>query len=206
MISHVDDYFTQGCGRCERFATPACSTRRWASGLLQLRRICLDLALVETAKWGHPCYMHAGRNIAVLGAFRDDLRISFFDAALLQDPQRVLERQGPHTRHPDMIRFTDNHGVGAMEPTLRAYLQEAMGHAQAGIRPPRVAHTLEPPDELVEALDADPALAAAFHALTPGRQRSWVIQLASAKKTGTRVARIVAARGRILAGKGALER
>lgn len=206
MITHVDDYFSQGCGRCARFATPECSTRRWAEGLRQLRRLCLDLQLVETAKWGHPCYMHAGRNIAVLGAFRDDLRISFFDAALLKDPQRVLERQGPHTRHADMIRFTDNHGVGALEPILRAYLQEAMGYAHAGIRPPKVAHTLELPDELVEALDADPALAEAYHALTPGRQRSWVIHLASAKKTETRVARIVAARGRILAGKGALER
>ncbi len=206
MITDIDVYFASGCGRCERFATPDCATRRWADGLQQLRRLCLDMPLVETVKWGHPCYMHAGRNIAVLGAFRDDLRISFFNAALLKDPQGVLERQGPNTRHPDMIRFTDNAGVGAMAATLQAYLHEAMGYAGAGIRPPRDAQALELPDELLEALEADTALAEAFHALTPGRQRSHVIHLMAAKKSETRVARILAARDRILTGKGAQER
>lgn len=206
MITRIEDYFAQGCGRCDRFATPECSARRWAAGLQQIRQLCLDLRLVEVVKWGHPCYMHAGRNIAVLGAHRDDLRIGFFDAALLKDPQGVLERQGPHTRHPDTIRFTDDASVAAMAPILRSYLHEAMGYAQAGIRPPREQHALELPDELVEALDADTALAEAFRALTPGRQRSYVIHLSSARKSETRVARILALRGRILAGKGALER
>lgn len=206
MITRIEDDFTQGCGRCDRFATPDCSTRRWADGLRQIRRLCLDLQLVETVKWGHPCYMHAGRNIAVLGAFRDDLRVSFFDAALLKDPQGVLERQGPNTRHPDMIRFSDNASIGAMETTLRSYLKEAMDYAAAGTWPPKEKHDLDLPDELVEALEADAELAEAFRSLTPGRQRSCVIHLSSAKKPETRVSRIVALRGRILAGKGALER
>ena len=64
MITDPGDYFAKGCGRCDRFATPECSTRRWAAGLAALRRICLEAGLTETAKWGHPCYMHAGRNIA----------------------------------------------------------------------------------------------------------------------------------------------
>jgi uncharacterized protein YdeI (YjbR/CyaY-like superfamily) len=206
MITDIDDYFAKGCGRCERFATPECSTRRWVSGLEQIRAICLDLQLVETVKWGHPCYMHAGRNVAILGALRNEMRLSFFNAALMKDPEGVLERQGPNTRHPDMIRFTDNAQVAAMASTLRHYLQEAMAYAAAGIQPPKEKHLIELPDEMAEALDADAELAEAFHALTPGRQRSYVIHLNSAKKSETRVARIVALRGRILAGRGAMER
>lgn len=206
MITKIEDYFSLGCGRCERFATADCSTRKWAGGLLTLRQICIDMQLVETVKWAHPCYMHHDRNIAIIGALRGDFRLSFFNAALMQDAAGVLERQGPNTRHPDMIRFTDNAQVAAMEGTIRAYLQEAMSYAEAGIKPPKDAGEIELPDELVEALDADPELAEAFHSLTPGRQKSYVINLNSAKKPETRIARIVAFRDRILAGKGALER
>lgn len=206
MITDLEDFYTKGCGRCPRFATPDCSTRRWIDGLLALRRICLDVGLEETVKWGHPCFVHAGRNVAVFGALRGDYRLSFFHAALLQDPEGVLERPGPNSRHPSLIRFTRNEDVVALEPVLRTYLREAMGYAEAGVLPAKEAHDLELPDELVEALDADPELAEAFHRLTPGRQRSYVIHLAGAKKPETRVARIAKLRDKVIAGKGAMER
>ncbi|MCU0909910.1 MAG: YdeI/OmpD-associated family protein [Rhodobacteraceae bacterium] len=206
MITDIGDYFARGCGRCVRFDTPDCSTRRWAGGLADLRRLCLGAGLDETVKWGHPCYMHAGRNIAIIGALRDDFRLSFFDAALLSDPAGVLERQGPNTRHPDMIRFTANGQVAERAAVIRDYLAEAMGHAARGTRPPKDDAAPDMPAELVEALDADAALAEAFHGLTPGRQRSYVIALSDAKKPETRVARIGRFRERILAGKGAMER
>jgi uncharacterized protein YdeI (YjbR/CyaY-like superfamily) len=150
--------------------------------------------------------MHDGRNIALIGALRGDFRLSFFNAALMKDPEGVLERQGPNTRVPDMIRFTDNARVAEMEHTIRSYLQEAMGYATAGIKPPKEDRALELPDELAEALASDDELAEAFYALTPGRQRSYIINLNGAKKSETRVTRIAAFRDRILAGKGALER
>ncbi|MCU0863961.1 MAG: YdeI/OmpD-associated family protein [Planctomycetes bacterium] len=206
MVRDIDDYFAKGCGRCGRFATADCSTRAWAPGLAELRRICLAAGLVETVKWGQPCYMHAGRNIVILGALRGDFRISFFDAALLRDPEQVLEKQGPNTRHADAIRFTDNLQVAAREEVLTAYLREAMRNAAAGKRVPKQPHALELPAELITALDADAELATAFRSLTPGRQRSYVIALASAKAAATRVARIAKFRSRILAGKGAQER
>ncbi|WP_413875572.1 YdeI/OmpD-associated family protein [Albidovulum sp.] len=210
MITEIEDYFTRGCGRCDRFATPDCSTRRWARGLADLRRICRGAGLVETVKWGHPCYMHAGRNIALIGAFRDDFRLSFFNAALMTDPDGVLERQGPNTRHPGMMRFADNGRVAAMAPVIAAYLAEAMGYAGAGLRPPKEPDDPDLPGdlpgELAEALDADPELAEAFHRLTPGRRKSYVINLNGAVKPETRVARIERFRDRILAGKGAMER
>jgi uncharacterized protein YdeI (YjbR/CyaY-like superfamily) len=205
MITDVEDFFTKGCGRCDRFATLDCSTRPWAQGLADLRRICREAGLIETVKWAHPCYMHAGRNIAIIGAFRGDFRLSFFDAALLRDPEGILERQGPNTQHPDMIRFTGNGQVREREPVILSTLREAMHHAEQGLRPPRQENALDLPVELVEALDADPGLAEAFHALTPGRRRSYVIALGSAKTSATRAARIAKFRGRIIAGKGATE-
>jgi uncharacterized protein YdeI (YjbR/CyaY-like superfamily) len=206
VITEIEDYFSVGCGRCERFATADCSTRKWADGLLALRRICVAAGLVETVKWAHPCYMHRNRNIAIIGALRTDFRLSFFNAALMKDPKGVLERQGANTKHPDMIRFTDNAQVLAMEQVVRSYLNEAMGYADSGVKPPKDAIEVELPLELTEALNADPVLAEAFHSLTPGRQRSYVINLSTAKKPQTCMSRIVAFRDRILAGKGALER
>ncbi|MEC9196325.1 MAG: YdeI/OmpD-associated family protein [Pseudomonadota bacterium] len=206
MITEIEDYFKKGCDRCARFATPDCSTRLWAEGLRDLRRICCDAGLEETVKWGHPCYMHAGRNIVIMGAFRGDFRLTFFNAALMTDPERVLERSGPNSRHPDVLRFADNDQVVAREPVIRAYLAEAMAYAQEGRKPPRDDVVLEFPEELTEALDADAELAEAFHALTPGRQKSYVINLRNAKKPETRTARIIGFRDKILAGKGALDR
>ena len=206
MITDIEDFFSKGCGRCERFATPACSANRWHAGLTALRAICRSVGLVETVKWGHPCYMHAGRNIALIGALQGDFRLNFFNAALMKDPDGLLERQGPNTQHPDSIRFTASGQVDERAASIRAYLQEAMAYADAGTLPVKVPQALELPDELVEAMDADPELAEAFHRLTPGRQRSYVIHLSSAKTVATRVSRIAKARQGILAGKGANER
>lgn len=206
MITDPEDYFTKGCGRCERFATPDCSTRQWIDGLNHLRRICLDMGLEETVKWAHPTYMHADRNIAIFGAFRGDFRLSFMNPDLLNDTDGVLEPQGPNSRTPGMIRFTDIIQVGAMEPVIRAYLRQLMDHAEAGTKPPKVQTEIDMLEELSEALDADPELSEAFHALTPGRQRSYMFNLNHAKQSATRIARIEKFRDRIIAGKGAMER
>ena len=206
MITRIDDYFTRGCGRCERFATAECSTQLWKHGLAELRRICLDEEVTETVKWGHPCFVRNGRNIAIIGAFRGDFRLSFFNAALMKDPDGVLEKGGPNTRHADMIRFTDEDRVRRLEPVIRSYLREAVGYADAGIKPPKEQAELELPAELSEALEVDLELAEAFHKLTPGRKKSYVINLRSARKPETRVARIAKFRDKIIAGKGAMER
>lgn len=135
-----------------------------------------------------------------------DFRLTFFNAGLMADPDRVLERQGPNTQVADMIRFTDNGQVAARARVILAYLAEAAGHARAGIRPLRAPRDIELPEELIDALDGDPELYEAFAALTPGRRKSYAIALASAKTQATRVARIAKFRGKILAGKSATER
>lgn len=206
MITDIEDYFTKGCGRCDRFDTPDCSIRPWAQGLRALRSLCLEAGLEETVKWAHPCYMHRGRNIAIFGAFRGDFRLSFMNPALMTDPDDVLEPHGPNARHAGTLRFMANDQVAPKAPIIRAYLAEAMGYAAQGIKPPKDHSMPDFPEELVAALDADPTLAEAFHALTPGRQKSYLINLNGAKQAATRVNRIEKFRDKIMAGKGALER
>lgn len=205
MITDIEDFFTIGCGRCDRWQTPQCSSQIWKPGLLALRRICLDMGLEEHVKWAHPCYMHAGRNICLIGALQGDFRLNFFNAALMKDPEGIMSKQGPNTQNPDSVLFTDVAQVAEREAILRAYIAEAKGYAEAGIVAEKVAAEIELPEELIEAMDGDPELAEAFHALTPGRQRSYVIALSGAKASATKVARIEKLRPKILAGKGANE-
>lgn len=206
MIKLVDEYFTQGCGRCSRFATPACATQQWSDGLRLLRDTCLSAGLEETAKWGHPCYTHQGRNIAILGAFRADFRITFFNASLLKDKAKLLLRKGPNSAHSDMLSFTDLAQAQSLQATVHAYLKEAMGLAEVNAKPVKVTGEILLPIELTQVLAEDQELAQAFHKLTPGRQRSYVIQINAAKKVATRLSRIQSHRSRILAGRGANER
>ncbi|PTX03888.1 YdeI/OmpD-associated family protein [Pararhodobacter aggregans] len=203
MITEAAAFFEDGCGRCDRFATPDCSARLWRDGVLALRRLCLDAGLEEAVRWGHPCYRHAGRNLALIGAFREDFRLSFPDAALLGDPEGLLEKPGPNSQTPSMLRFTDAAQVAAMAPAIAALLAEAKAKAEAGLKPARAPTEVELPEVLVRALDEDAELAEGFAALTPGRQRSYVIALASAKTEATQSKRIAKYRDKILAGKGA---
>ena len=206
MITDPDEFFARGCGRCDRFATPQCSTRRWIEGLNALRRICLDAGLNETLKWSHPGYTHAGRNIALIGAFLGDFRLIFMNPGLLNDTEGVLQPQGPGSQTPSIIRFTDVKQVTEREGVIRVYLRQLMDHAEAGTKPPRTIREIDMPPELADALDADPALSEAYQRLTPGRRNSYLVNLNQAKQSATRTARIEKFRDKIIAGKGALER
>ncbi len=206
MITDVEDFFTKGCGRCDKFNTPNCVTRTWIDGLNHLRRICQDMGLEEHVKWAHPCYMHNDRNIVLFGALRNDFRLSFFNAGLLKDPEGALVPNGPNSQTPSVIKFTANEQVAELEPTIRAYIAELMDAAEKGLKPPKVEREIDLPEEMIDALDSDPELAEAFHNLTPGRQKSYAINLNGAKKSETRINRIAKFRDHIIAGKGAMER
>ncbi|SEM67815.1 Uncharacterized conserved protein YdeI, YjbR/CyaY-like superfamily, DUF1801 family [Loktanella fryxellensis] len=207
MIGRVEDYFTAGCGRCARFGTPDCAAMIWRDGIAALRDLCRAAGLDETLKWGHPCYAHAGRNIALIGATRGAFHLSLMDVDLLSQPCPLLQPAGPNSRSADTLRLINAVDVARHADTIRAVLAELMDHAAAGRRPaPRVAEAPDLPDALVMALDGDPALAAAFAALTPGRQRGWALHVSGAKGADTQVARIANARDRIIAGRGLHDR
>lgn len=206
MITEIGDYFTKGCGRCARYDTADCSVRLWQEGVLALRVLVLDCGLAETVKWGHPCYRLGDRNIALIGALRGDFRLSFMNAALLSDPDGLLRPSGPNTQTPDVILFRDARAVADLADGIRALIEQAKHFARAGIKPARRTESPDLPGDLAAALNADPELAFAFHRLTPGRQRSYVIALSSAKAPATRTRRIEGFRAGILAGRGAQER
>lgn len=206
MGDNVDTYFAKGCGRCERFGTPDCSVQIWQEGMLKLRKICLAAGLEETLKWGHAAYRHAGRNIVILGAFRDNFRLTFMDAELLTDKDGLLEKAGPNSSTANLIKFSDAAQVKSLQKKIEAFLEVAKTQAAEGKRPKRKPASFTLPDELVAALADDSALAKAFNKLTPGRQRSYVLNLESAKQVSTRLARIEKFRPKIMASKGATER
>ena len=180
----------------------------WHAELEQLRRIVLECGLTEEVKWGSPCFTVDGGNVVILAPMKDSCALSFFKGALRKDPDGVLERPGDNSRSGRLIRFTEVDGILAMEDTLKAYVTEAADLERAGAKVDfaKDRDHVPVPDELRAAFDDDPALAAAFEGLTPGRRRGWLIHFSGAKQAATRTSRIAKAAPRILAGKGMHDR
>lgn len=180
-------------------------SERWQAEMSALRPILLDCGLTEAIKWGKPCYSSDGRNIVILQEMKEFLALMFFKGALLDDADDVLEDQGPNSRSAKRIRFTSVDDVTRLADTIRAYVEDAIEVEESGLE-------VGPPPELVLAeelqrrLDQDPQLAAAFSALTPGRQREYNLHVSDAKQASTRESRVDKHVPRILAGKGLRDR
>ena len=171
-----------------------------------LRAVALSAGLDEALKWGKPCFT-AGGNVAIVQPFKDFVALMFFKGSLLADPAGLLRDQGENSQAARRLEFRALAEVTAGQDALRRFLAEAVALERAGAKVPFAARReLVLPDELVNALDADPELAAAWAALTPGRQRSWVLHFAGAKKAETRVARVAKAAAAVMTGKGWNER
>ena len=180
---------------------------RWSEGLGALRAILRECPLVEDFKWGKACYTSGGHATAILFGFKDYFAVGFLRGSLLKDPNAILQAPGEHSQAMRQIRFTEAGQVGQLEPVVRAYALEAVELERAGIKVAFKAKAdLELPEELQARLEADPALKAAFDALTPGRRRSWAIFVSQAKQAATRAARVEKAAPQILAGRGMPER
>ncbi len=180
----------------------------WGDVLGELRRIVLACGLVEEEKWGAPCFTADGGNVVILAPMKDSCALSFFKGVLLKDPEGGLEKAGANTRSGRIIRFTAVDQVLAMEGTLRAYVTEAAELERAGatVDFAKDRDDIPVPDELRDALDADPALRAAWEGLTPGRRRGWLVHVTGAKASATRASRVAKAAPRIMAGKGLHDR
>ncbi|AZQ68612.1 hypothetical protein EF888_16625 [Silicimonas algicola] len=178
----------------------------WADEMRALRAILLASPLDEAFKWRQPVYMWEGANLALVGAFRADCVLSFFKGVLLTDPEGILVPPGDNSRSARVARFTSVEDIETAAPALRALIDEAIRLESEGAMVDLPKDDLDPPAELIDALDADEPLREAFEALTPGRRRSWILHLNGAKQSATRSARIEKARDRILAGKGLNDR
>lgn len=176
---------------------------QWRDEFEKLRTIALDCDLTEELKWGNPCYTLEQSNIVLMHGFKEYCALLFFKGALLQDPEGILVQQTKNVQATRQIRFTNVQDIVEMEPILRAYIRQAIDVEKAGLTV-EFKETAEfaMPEEFQSKLDDIPALKTAFEALTPGRQRAYLLHFSSPKQSKTREARIEKAMPQILDGKG----
>ena len=167
------------------------SETRWGEAFGALRQILLDSGLTEDIKWMVPCYSFEGSNVALIHGFKDYCAILFIKGALLKDPQGILVQQTKNVQAGRQIRFTEAGQVADLGPVIRAYLEEAVEAERSGMKVTLKKTTeFSVPEEFQVRLSGDPGLRAAFEALTPGRQRGYLLHFSSAKQAKTREARI----------------
>jgi len=176
---------------------------QWQKETRQLRKLLLGCSLEETLKWGVPCYTSGGSNIVLIHTFKEYCALLFFKGALLKDPQGILVQQTKQVQAARQVRFTDVTQVVQQAAALRAYVYEAIEVEKAGLKVTlKKTEAYEVPEELQQQLKERPELAAAFRALTPGRQRAYLLYFSQAKQTKTRLSRIEKCTPQILVGKG----
>ena len=176
---------------------------QWKSSFAKLRGLALDSGLTEELKWGHPCYTLKGKNVFLMHGFNDYCALLFLKGALLKDDHKILVQQTESVQSARQIRFTSAKEILKLAPVVQGYMQQAIMVEQSGKKVPlKKTVEFEMPEEFKRALKEMPDLKKAFHALTPGRQRGYLLHFAAAKQSKTREARIEKNVERILAGKG----
>ena len=177
--------------------------KQWQDEMLKLRAIARDCGLTEELKWRQPCYTFEGHNIAIIGPFKNFCVLSFFKGALLKDPKGILEQLGENTQSGRTIRFTSLQQIEKLEPAIKNLLKEAIKAEKAGLKVEFKKITERPiPEELEAKFKEMPALKKAFNALTPGRQREYLLHFSSAKQSATRTSRIEKCTPKVLKGEG----
>src|SRR6266480_4678957 len=174
--------------------------KKWREEFEKLRRILLGCRLTEELKWSKPCYTFQKSNIVIIQGFKEFCALLFCKGALLTDPNGILKKFGWQAAR--RIPFTNVREIVEMEPILKAYLHEAIEVEKAGLKVKFKKNPEPIPEELQKKLDEIPALKAAFDALTPGRQRGYILYFSGAKQSKTREARIEKCMRQILKGKG----
>jgi len=202
MIKDPNDYFIDGCGRCSLHGTDQCKVRTWADSLVLLREIMLRSGLDEEAKWGQPTYTLKGKNVAMIFSFKDSCGISFFKGILLQDDAKILVPAGANSNVARLLKIASAAQVAELEPHIHAYIAEAIALEKSGAKVPKPTEREPMPETLIHWLENDPQLQTAWDLLTPGRQRSYILHVGSAKQEQTQLNRIEKCIPKIYAGKG----
>jgi uncharacterized protein YdeI (YjbR/CyaY-like superfamily) len=177
--------------------------KKWQEELEQLRAIALDCHLTEELKWGNPCYMHHKSNIVLIHAFKDYCAFLFFKGALLKDTDGILIQQTENVQAARQIRFTDLKKIVELKNVLKTYIYQAIEIEKAGLKID-LKKTEEFPvsEEFQKKLDEMPDLKTAFDALSPGRQRAYLLHFSQPKQSKTRESRVEKYTPQILDGKG----
>jgi uncharacterized protein YdeI (YjbR/CyaY-like superfamily) len=181
--------------------------QQWREEFEKLRTIILDCGLTEELKWGVPCYTFEKSNIVLIHGFKEYCAILFVKGALLKDAEGILITQTENTQAARQIRFTSVREIVEMEPILKAYIYEAIEVEKAGLKVDfKKTSEYTIPEEFQSKLDEIPALKTAFEALTPGRQRAYLLYFSQPKQSKTRVSRVERYMQQILDGKGLNDR
>lgn len=180
-------------------------SKLWPAEAAHLRTILLGCGLDEGIKWGKPCYMQDGDNIAIIQEMKGFLALMFFKGALLDDADGILTPPGPNSNSGRQMRFNAINEIDDAADQIRAFVAAAIKIEQDGLKIEKPL-VIELPEELKTRLAKDAELKAAFDALTPGRQRGYGLYIGGAKQSATRIARIEKHRDRILEGKGIHDR
>ncbi len=174
----------------------------WLKEMKKLRAIMLDNGLTEELKWGKPCYTFNDNNIVILQSFKAFCAALFVKGALIKDPKKLLKEQGKNTQSAKRLEFSDSKQIDATKTAINAIIRDAIRVEKSG---DKVVFKKQPepiPDELQTALNKNKKLKQAFAALTPGRQRGYILQISAAKQSETRASRVEKFIPKILAGKG----
>jgi uncharacterized protein YdeI (YjbR/CyaY-like superfamily) len=177
--------------------------RRWSAEYTALRELCLASGLKEELKWGQACYDLSGSNVVLIHGFKNYCALLFMKGALLKDPKDILVQQTKNVQAARQIRFASLADINKQKAVVKAYIRAAVAVEKSGAKVEmRSVAQFDVPEEFQRRLDDDPKLARAFHALTPGRQKGYLLHFAGAKQSATRTARVGKHAPRILKGLG----
>ncbi|MBN8702147.1 MAG: YdeI/OmpD-associated family protein [Bacteroidetes bacterium] len=199
--AQVDKYLIDGCMRCKYGGTAQCKVNTWRAELETLRQIVLECGLKEEIKWGVPVYTLHGKNIVTVAALKNYASIGFFKGVLLTDVHKILSQQG-NLQSDRLVKFVALDEILKLQDVLKSYILEAIAIEESGKKVVFKKNPEPIPDELLQAFDKDSKLKNAFYALTPGRQRGYIIYFSQPKQAQTRINRIEKCKQQILNGIG----
>lgn len=177
--------------------------KRWTEEIEELRNLILECGLTEELKWGVPCYELEKKNVVLIHVFKEYCALLFHKGVLLKDPKKILIQQTENVQSARQLRFTDLKEIVKLKATIKAYVKEAIAIEKSGEKVPmKKTAEYKMPDEFKKALAQDAGLKKAFNALTPGRQRGYLLFFSSAKQAKTREERIEKHYDKIIKGKG----
>jgi uncharacterized protein YdeI (YjbR/CyaY-like superfamily) len=177
--------------------------KRWSAEFAALRQLCLASGLSEELKWGQACYDLSGGNIVLIHGFKDYCALLFMKGALLKDPKGILVQQTKNVQSARQLRFTSLADIEKQKAAIKAYIKEAISVEKSGAKVAmKGVAQFDVPEEFLKQLEDNPKLDEAFHALTPGRQKGYLLHFAGAKQSATRSARVQKHAPRILKGLG----
>ncbi|WP_069187729.1 DUF1801 domain-containing protein [Alkalihalobacillus pseudalcaliphilus] len=188
--------------KVDQFLQESTEAQKWQKEYIKLREIILSCNVQEEYKWMHPCYTFNQKNIVLIHGFKDYCALLFHKGELLKDPKKILIQQTENVHGARQIRFNNLEQILGLEETIQAYINEAIEVEKAGLVVKKKTREIEIPEELIIQFTEMPELKVAFEALTPGRQRAYLLHFSQPKQSKTKAARIEKSLSRIFAGKG----